>query len=144
MSVKKFIDTNIVFYSCDVSDPRKHGIALQVIADLSKEQTGVVSTQVLGEFFHATVVRKKLLTAAEAEKVIGDYSNSFAVAGIDAELVRAAIKFHTRFQTSYWDSLILATAARHLCVELLSEDLNAGQTYDGVRVVNPFAEISKA
>ena len=70
MSGSQFLDTNVLVYSCDSSDAVKQQTALDLIAACSSQGTGVLSVQVLGEFFHATVVRKKLLTAAEAERAV--------------------------------------------------------------------------
>ncbi len=144
MSVKKFLDTNVLFYACDSSDPHKQAIALQLIADLSAKRTGVLSTQVLGEFFHSTVVRRKLLSAATAEKIVQDYNKTFSSVPIHFDLVRLAMNIHQKYQTSYWDSLIVAAASDQGCAEILSEDLNDNQIYNGVRVVNPFLVKTKS
>ena len=94
--------------------------------------------QVLGEFFHATVVRKKLLTADEAERAILAFCAAMPVVSVELQDVADAIAIHGKYQTRYWDSLIIATAAHHGCGEVLSEDLSDGQTYNGVLVSNPF------
>lgn len=70
MSAKRFFDTNILVYACDSSEPAKQTRALELIAEASTQANGALSVQVLGEFFHATVIRRKLLTADEAERVI--------------------------------------------------------------------------
>jgi predicted nucleic acid-binding protein len=54
-------------------------------------------------------------------------------------VLESALDIKSRYQTSYWDAAILAAAAKGRCTELLSEDLNPGQTYAGVRVINPFS-----
>lgn len=138
MNAKRFFDTNILVYACDSSDPLKQQAAVSRIADASTQGTGVLSAQVFGELFDATVVRRRLLTAAEAERLIRAYQPVFTVVPIDYDLVCAALGIHQRFQLRYWDSLIVAAAREAGCIELLSEDLNHGQSYDGVLVVNPF------
>ena len=138
MSVKQFFDTNILVYACDSSEPQKQREAIARIADASRQGIGALSAQVFGEFFHATVVRRSLLSAAEAERLIRAYQPVFTVVSIDYDLVCAAIALHQRYQVRYWDSLIVAAAGQVGCTELLSEDLNHGQLYDGVRVINPF------
>jgi predicted nucleic acid-binding protein len=138
MSVKRFFDTNILVYACDSSEPAKQKRALELIAEASTQDSGALSVQVFGEFFHATVIRRKLLTANEAERIIRAYQPVFTVVDVDYELACAAIGIHRQFQLRYWDSLILAAATRCGCAEVLSEDLSHEQDYGGVRVTNPF------
>jgi predicted nucleic acid-binding protein len=138
MSAKRFLDTNVLFYACDSSDQHKQLIALRIIDELSASASGVISAQVLGEFFHATVIRRKLLSVEEAEKIVRQYAATFPVVAIDFSIVSAALNIHRQFQNSYWDSLIIAAAAHHGCSEVLTEDLNHGQVYNGVTIVNPF------
>ena len=138
MSGSQFLDTNVLVYSCDSSDAVKQQTALDLIAACSSQGTGVLSVQVLGEFFHATVVRKKLLTAVEAERAVLAFRAAMTAVPVEFQDVRDAIAIHQKYQTRYWDSLIIATAVHHGCGEILSEDLNDGQTYNGVLVSNPF------
>jgi len=138
MSVKRFLDTNILVYACDSSDAAKQQTALALISTVGSSGEGVISTQVLGEFFHATVIRRKLLAAEEAERAVLAFELALIVAAVEPRLVTDAIKIHRRYQTRYWDSLIIATAVDHGCVEIVSEDLNDGQSYNGVAVRNPF------
>lgn len=77
------------------------------------------------------------LSAEEAEQVI-DLLGILPVVEIDLKLVRRALSTHKESQISYWDSLIVAAAERAGCTKILSEDLNAGQIYQGVRVEDPF------
>ena len=100
----------------------------------------MVSSQVFGEFF--TVVTRKIkrpLAASEAQEIINDLS-ILEIVDIDLKLVNRAIDTHRQAQISYWDSLIIAAAERASCSSLLSEDMNAGQRYNGVVVVNPFQD----
>jgi predicted nucleic acid-binding protein len=143
MSGKCFLDTNVLVYSCDSSDATKQQAALGLISILASRGEGVISTQVLGEFFHATVIRRKLLTAAEAERAVLAFAAALVVAAIEPHLVAEAIKVHQQYQTRYWDSLIIATAVQQGCTEIASEDLNDGQSYSGVVVRNPFRAAAK-
>jgi predicted nucleic acid-binding protein len=143
MSGKCFLDTNVLVYACDSSDPAKQQKALALIGELALRGQGVISTQVLGEFFHATVIRRKLLTSEEAERAVLAYQAALTVAAIEPSLVADAIAVHRRYQTRYWDALIIATAVRHGCTEIASEDFNDGQRYDSVVVRNPFAALVK-
>ena len=138
MSGKCFVDTNVLVYACDSSDPTKQQTALTLISNVATGGEGVISAQVLGEFFHATVIRRKLLPSDEAERAVLAFQAALIVAAIEPQLVADAIKIHRRYQTRYWDSLIIATAAHEGCVEIASEDLNDGQSYNGVVVRNPF------
>jgi predicted nucleic acid-binding protein len=136
---KAFFDTNIIFYAYDSSEPAKQHRAQELLVDAIAGGTGYTSVQVLGEFFHATVLRKKVLTADAAEAIIQSLGGLHML-DVDFPMVRRAIDYHRRFQTSYWDSLILATAQRAGCAIIFSEDLNSAQNYDGVTAVNPFAD----
>jgi len=138
MSGKRFFDTNILCYANDSSDAGKQERALELIAAAGKAGDGVLSVQVLGEFFHVVVVKRKLLRAADAENLVAAYAAAMTVQPVELPLVVSAIRIHQRYQTRYWDSLIIAAAAQQGCAEIVSEDLNDGQEYEGVRVVNPF------
>ncbi|MBC7816801.1 MAG: PIN domain-containing protein [Planctomycetaceae bacterium] len=143
MIAKRFFDTNVVIYAYDDSEPMKQAVARSLLLNAAATATGVISTQVLGEFFHATVVRRPLLTVANARTALRALSR-LHVATIPPSLVERAVDFHERFQLRYWDALIIATAKYEGCDEVLSEDMNHGQNYDGVRVTNPFLIVSDA
>lgn len=138
MNGKQFFDTNILCYANDSSDAGKQATALALIAAAGNAGDGVLSVQVLGEFFHVIVVKRKLLTAAEAESLVRAYAAAMTVLPVKLHLVESAMRIHQRYQTRYWDSLIIAAAAHEGCTEIVSEDLSDGQIYDGVRVRNPF------
>jgi len=137
MSERVFFDSNILFYSFDSSEAGKQSIAQEMLADSIVSGLGWISVQVLGEFFHATVIRKKLMSVKNAEKAILSLS-ALGVMDVDFALVRDAISLHRRYQTSYWDSLIIATAKRCHCSRLITEDLNHDQEIEGLRIFNPF------
>ena len=118
---------------------RKQTIAQDLIANSMATGLGWISVQVLGEFFHVTVVRKQLMTSEEAEKAIVSLS-ALNILDVDRALVREAISMHRQFQTSYWDSLIVASANRCKCVKLISEDFSHDQDYNGVKATNPFLQ----
>lgn len=138
MSARRFLDSNVLIYAHDATEPEKQAVAQQLITGAMRRGDGVISVQVLGEFFHTVVVRKKLLTAAEARQIISGLEAGLMVCPILPPLVREAIAVHERYQLRYWDSLIVATAREASCREIQSEDLNEGQDYGGVVVVNPF------
>ena len=138
MTDRTFIDTNVLVYAYDRGDPIKRSQALELLGAGIEEQTAVVSAQVLGEFFN-TVTRKipGPLSAEEAQEAIEAIS-ALPVVALDLALVRRAISTQKRYGISYWDALIVVAAESAGCTRILSEDLNPGQAYNGVVVVNPF------
>ncbi|HKK17557.1 MAG TPA: PIN domain-containing protein [Opitutales bacterium] len=140
MSAKTFVDTNILVYSRDASEPEKQRVAEAALQELWKERRGALSTQVLNEYF-VTVTRKldPGLNPDEAWDDI-DALSSWEPLAIDYHLLREAFHIQMRYQLSWWDSLIVAAADATNCEVILSEDLSAGQNYKGIEVVNPFAE----
>lgn len=135
---RDFFDTNILVYGSDDSEPEKQVVARDLVEDAVENGSGVLSAQVLGEFFNSVTRRIRLpLSADEAELLIEKYS-VMPVVALDLELVRRAVATCGQYQVSYWDALIIAAAERAGCARIISEDLNSGQSYHGVVVVNPF------
>ena len=136
-SARQFIDTNVLVYAAvgagEHEPKRKRALAL-----IDSEEFGT-SAQVLQEFF-VTVVRKaaRPLPASEALEWIEQWV-AFPCQQIDHQLVRIAIELSERFLISYWDAVILAAAEALGASTVYSEDLNDGQLYGRVRVVNPFS-----
>ena len=138
---RRFVDTNVLVYAYDKHSETKQAGALRLLRAGMLDDALAVSAQVLGEFF--TVATRRIqepLTADEAAAAI-DALRSIPVVEIDRQLVERAIETHKRYGIVYWDALIVAAAERAGCVEVLSEDLNAGQRYGGVVVSNPFATV---
>jgi predicted nucleic acid-binding protein len=143
MSDKVFLDTNILVYAYDRSDPEKQAKAQELLTRGIEQENAVISAQVLGEFF--VVVTRRIqtpLSAEEAEQVI-DLLGILPVVEVDLKLVRRTLSIHRESQISYRDSLIVAAAERAGCAKILSEDLNAGQVYCSVRVENPFDGVAE-
>jgi predicted nucleic acid-binding protein len=132
-----FLDTSVLVYAAlgTGKDQRKRKRALELI---ESEEFGT-SAQVLQEFF-VTVVKKAVrpLTAAQALEWI-EQLLAFPCQAIDHQLVRIAIEKSERYAISYWDAAILAAAEALGAETVYSEDLNDGQRYGRVRVVNPFS-----
>lgn len=134
----RFIDTNILAYAHDRRSGRKHEIARQLVDELWLDKAGCLSIQVLQEFY--VIVTRKIaapIGPMDAERVVRDLSQ-WHVHTPRASDVLNAIEMHQRHQISYWDATIIGSAARLGCSILLTEDLNSGQIYDGVQVLNPF------
>lgn len=139
MSVnRRFIDTNVLLYAHDDSAGVKQDQARTLVGQLWESRNGCLSVQVLQEFF-VNVTRKiaKPLSAETAKEIVADYSRWYLHVPA-ADDVLAAIGIHQRIGISFWDAMIVRSAAEIGCAVLYSEDLNAGQEYSGVRVENPF------
>ena len=134
---KFFVDTNILVYAYDVSEGEKHRIASALIEDLWNAGNGVISVQVLQEFF-VTVTRKvaEPVLPAVAREWAARYL-SWQVVAADGQSVMNAIELQSQYQVSFWDAMILQAAQRAEAATLLSEDLNDGQQYGAVVVKNP-------
>ena len=138
MTDKLFLDTNILVYAYDSHDLHKQAIAQALLTTSIEQENGVISVQVLGEFF--TVVTKHIkqpMSVEEAQQIIGSMS-ILPVQEIDLSLVNRAIVTHSRYKISYWDALIVSAAERSNCEKIVTEDLNDDQTYHGITAFNPF------
>ncbi len=135
----QFVDTNVLIYAHDTGSGVKHIIARQLVQELWNSLTGCLSIQVFQEFFvNITRKAKSPLSAIEARQHIGDLSQ-WKVHVAEVLDVLGAIDIQKRYQISFWDALIVRSAAQTGCECIWSEDLNSGQVYEGVRVINPFA-----
>ncbi|RPJ85071.1 MAG: PIN domain-containing protein [Acidobacteria bacterium] len=134
-----FVDTNVLVYAHDRSAGPKQELAKKLLDDLWRAGGGSISVQVLQEFYVA-VTRKvpHPLGSDDAEAIVRDLA-AWQVFVPGADDVLAAIRLHRRLHVSFWDALILHSAAALGCDEVWSEDLNAGEVFDGVTVRNPFA-----
>jgi predicted nucleic acid-binding protein len=135
---RHFVDTNVLVYAHDSSAHEKREIARDLLGRIWLDQSGCTSIQVLQELY-ATLTRKVRvpLKSAEASKIIS-YLSQWRVHSPEPADVLAAIQIHQRNQISFWDAMIVRSATRLGCTVIWSEDLNAGQDYAGVRVLNPF------
>jgi len=140
---RAFLDTNVLLYTFDSSAPEKQKRAGEAIGQRATADL-VVSTQVLQEFYvNATRKLRPPMSPEEASREV-DALTSLEVVPSDARFVRSAIDLAQRVDLSLWDALVVRAASVAGCEVLLSEDLNAGQVIDGVRVENPFAEVGGA
>ena len=133
-----FIDTNVLVYGYDTSAGVKHLKARKILADLWGSGLGVVSTQVLQEFF-VTVTRKlpKAMDPGAAKAVVNDLLN-WDVVTIDGTTILSAIDLNKSHGYSFWDSPIVVAAEKGGCALLFSENLSSGHTVGGVTIRNPF------
>ena len=133
-----FVDTNVLVYAYDSSAGIKNREARKILADLWASGLGVLSTQVLQEFF-VTVTRKlpKFMDPGIARNVVRDLLN-WEVVTVDGDTILDAIDLYRSQGWSFWDSLIIAAAGKGGCTLLLSEDLLSGQRVGKVTIRNPF------
>ena len=136
MTAEVFLDSNILLYACSnaPADAEKQSIAAKLI----EEADFALSAQVLQEFI-SNALRKKVLGISGTQiAATMEMSVHVPVLPITRELVLAGIALRCRLQLSHWDSTIIAAALELSCRTLYTEDLNHGQDYDGVQVINPF------
>ncbi len=135
--MRSFIDTNVLVYADDGDDRAKQAVATGLIEVHLRAGTGVISTQVLQEFVN-TALRKLLLPVELIRARLALYRR-LEVVPSSADLVTSALDIHVLHRVSCWDALIVQAARQSGCVQLLTEDMNAGAVVAGVRLVNPFA-----
>jgi len=139
MSDKFFVDTNILMYAHDAAAGAKHERARALVEELWRERSGVISTQVLQEL--CVNLRRKAGRPADLKTVraiVADYLAWEVVTNAGGSVLEA-LDLEDRYQISFWDALIIQAAEASGATVLYSEDLSDGQTYRGVRVVNPLA-----
>lgn len=136
MPVDRFLDTNILLYAYDLDAPAKRDVAQSIVqAAWLKPGSAAISVQVLQEF-HVNFLRAGH-SKEEAIELIGDLC-IWPVVENTLSLFNLGLAFKEKWKLSYWDSMILAAARSISARELLTEGLNHGQDYGGVRAVNPF------
>jgi predicted nucleic acid-binding protein len=136
MSVRSFFDTNILVYADDDDAPAKQSVAQNLFSNHRRDRTGVVSMQVLQEYF-VTVTRKLTFDPRSARRKVELIAELDVVVPEVADIL-AAIDLLRLHGFSCWDALILRSAQQAGCSVLLSEDFQEGREIDGIRVVNPF------
>lgn len=136
MNVRSFFDPNVLVYTDDKGSPTKQRRALELVSEHRRGRTGVVSLQVLQEYF-VTVTRKLNLEVAIARRKV-ELLSEFDVAAPDVSDILAAIDLYRLHGINFWDALILRSAKQAGCAILFSEDMQGQREIDGVRIVNPF------
>ncbi len=138
MSARSFFDTNVLVYADDKAAPAKQRRALELVADHRRVGTGVVSLQVLQEYF-VTVTRKLQVDARIARRKV-ELLAEFDVAAPELADILAAIDLHRLHGLSFWDALIVRSAKQAGCSVLLTEDFQHGREMEGIRIINPFMQ----
>jgi predicted nucleic acid-binding protein len=132
-----FVDTNVLLYTQDRKDDRRRGVAQHVLGDLWASGLGVLSTQVLQEFYSAGT-RKLGMPPAAARRVVAQYA-AWPVVETTAQLIVSASLLHERHGFAFWDAMIVEAALLSGATTLLSEDLQVGRRIGGLSIENPFS-----
>jgi predicted nucleic acid-binding protein len=139
MGARIFVDTNVLVYAYDRSEPEKQRLAFTLLDRLAITKVGMISTQVLAEFF-VSVTRKIAapLSAGDAYQRVSNYLQSWTVLDMTGMVVLEAVRGVRDHQLSFWDAQIWAVAKLNQAPVVFSEDFSDGQVVEGVRFVNPF------
>lgn len=138
-----FIDTNILVYAHDASEPERHEIARSVLDQLWNTDAGILSTQVLQEFY--SVATRKLvppMSPAEAREVVALYS-AWRVVRIETAMILNASRLQERHGLAFWDALVVEAAQVGGADRLLTEDMQTGRSFDGILIENPFSTFER-
>lgn len=141
MAERVFIDTNVIVYADDLDAGAKRERAREVLQQVLIDGNGVVSTQVLQEFFVAAT--RKLGVAPEIARRKVELLARLDVVTIEPSLILDAIDLHRLHPISFWDALIVQSAVASGCRRLLTEDLQSGRNIAGVQIENPFVSAGK-
>jgi predicted nucleic acid-binding protein len=142
MADKILVDTNILLYAYDRGEPEKQVQAAAILDRLATLRLGVLTPQVLGEFFiNATRKIEKPLTAEQANERIQNYLLSWEILELTGAIVLEAVRGVRVHKMAYWDAQIWASARLNQIPIIFTEDFNIGAVIEGVRFVSPF-EIS--
>ena len=138
MDGKIFVDTNILIYAHDKDAGGKHFLARNIITDLWENKNGILSTQVLQEFYvNVTKKIQKPLSKNEAREIIQQYF-TWEVVLINNEMILQASRIEEKQKISFWDALIVVAGNQVNASFLLSEDFNHAQRFGNLLVQNPF------
>jgi predicted nucleic acid-binding protein len=133
---KIFIDTNILVYTLDQKNIEKRDMARKIVKKVVESHQPVISTQVIKEFY--VVASNKLKADPIVVKNIIHNFHNMEIVNNDLDLIEQAIDISILSTLSFWDSLVIAAAEKANCEYVLSEDLNSGQNYRGIKLLNPF------
>jgi len=135
MTSKIFIDTNVLVYALDKAEPEKQEKARELLRNTESDRLGVISTQVLQEFY--VVATRKLKVKPELTKKILSSLSKFEVVVINQPIIEKAIDISISNKISFWDALIVSSALVARCRIIWTEDLNHGQSINNIIIENP-------
>jgi len=140
MSGRFFLDTNLFLYTFDETAPLKARKAAQLVRRALESGNGIISFQVVQEFFNVVLRRApRIMSAAEAEQYLITVLRPLLAVNSSPSLYFEALRIAAKHQIAWYDSLIIAAAIEGGCDTLLSEDFQHGRKIDGVVIQNPFA-----
>lgn len=136
--MRTFVDTNIIVYALDERQDGRHHAAARVLEELWESREGVVSTQVLQELYvNLTRKLQKPMTRSRARAIVERYA-AWPVHQVTPADILSASELEQRHSLAFWDALVVVAAQRSGAERLLSEDMQAGRSFGGVRIENPF------
>ena len=135
----KFIDSNVFVYAADSKNHAKRSVARKLISSAVLSGGYRINVQVLNEF--SSVAYRKLGLAIEEIKAYLEMFRALPVLPVSADVTEKGLDVMNRYGLQFYDSLLLVAASENGCDEFVSEDLNDGQIYCGMKAVNPFKEI---
>jgi predicted nucleic acid-binding protein len=139
MSGKVFLDSNIFIYRYDDRDLRKQAMALDLIREATLDATGVVSYQVIHEFFNFALVKAaNKLRSGDAQQLLERVFRPLLAVAPSFNQVSEAIHVQERYRLSWYDSLIVSAAQQANCNVLYTEDLQHGQQFGALTIQDPF------
>jgi len=139
MKDKSFLDTNILVYAYDSSEKEKHSKASRLLKDLWNNQAGVLSIQVLLEFY--VVVTQKVerpISSSEAKAIIEDYLSSWEVIEPRGETLLSSIEAANKYHFHFWDAMIFVAAKEANVIRIYTEDFQHNLEIEGTKFINPF------
>ena len=131
------LDSNILVYACDRDAGERHRTGKEILARAAGRDC-VLTVQALAEFFHVTT-RKGKLDASIATAFVSDWLELFEVASADDATLLDAMDLVIAHRLAFRDAMLLATARRHGCAAIFSEDMQDGRRLGGMEIINPFA-----
>jgi len=134
-----FIDTNVLVYAHDPDEGAKHTTALKILDDLWQTGTGVLSTQVLQEFYSVVTKKRPGMPKVDARERMADYGEWCSM-DTNPQLLVSASLLQENHKLQWWDALIIEAAMRSGAKTLLSEDMQHGRKFGLLTIRNPFVE----
>jgi predicted nucleic acid-binding protein len=132
------LDSNVLIYAADGRAGLRHARALHVLI-LAARRDCLLTLQALGEFFRVST-RKRIVARHDAAAQVRDLLAILPTAAADADAFTTALAGAEQGRSSFWDGLLVATAARAGCTYLLTENMQNGARVDGVTILDPFVE----
>ena len=135
----KFMDTNVFVYAADSKNPAKRAVARKLITTAVSLGECRINVQVLNEF--TSVAHRKLGLTTDEIKAYLELFRALPVLPVSVDVTEKGLDVMNRYEIQFYDALLLVSASESGCDEFISEDLNDGQVYCGMKVVNPFKEL---